>query len=720
MIKFRGALAMAFLASTTSVVGAAHAAETSAASSADSSGGVEEVVVTAERREQNVQRVPIAISVISAKSAEQIGVRTTQDLATAVPGVTYNQSLSGATFYIRGVGQSDVNPGQELPVSIYVDGVYLATPTGGLFSLNNIERVEVLKGPQGTLFGRNATGGVIQVVTKDPEQTPSADISIGYANYDTLSGSLYGTTGIADNLAADIAIYAYNQGDGWGKNVFTNTPIYRSSEFNARTKWLWTPDAATTVTLAANYASVYADVGAADAIYPGSTAVGGYTSSGFYNINSEIARPHSDYKTWGLSLTADRDLSWAELKSISSFQNLNEHTTYDNDSTPVYLVDALRNYPAQTFTQELQLLSPSDSKIQWIAGFYYLNDRVALDPLTIKGPGLGAGPTFQLFRYGVQHTQSYAGYGEVTWPLFAGTNLITGARYTIDERQFHDQDINTLGSHIPPVNDTDKWSKPTWRAVLDHQFDPDVYGYIQYSTGFKSGQFNMIAPTSPPVLPETLSDYEAGLKTQLFNGRVTLNIAGYFYNYDNIQLTRVIIGGTQTFNAAAAQAKGIDVDSAIKVSDNFSLTGALSYFDGTYTSFPNAPGTVPKPGGGNATVSFDASGNSMIFAPKFQAAVGGVYTIPSDVGDFSLQGEYSYNSGYYFAVDNRVKQPAYSMVNASVEWTAPSKRWSLRFWGKNLANAKISTYFSEAAYGDFSGPAAPLTFGAELSMHFGE
>lgn len=698
---------------------AAEATDTGAAD--DHSAVLAEITVTAQRREQNSQKVPVTLSVVTADTAQSMEITSTSDLVQAIPGLSYTQLFNGAAFYLRGIGKADTNTGQELPVAVYVDGVYLATPTGGLFSLNNISRVEVLKGPQGTLFGRNATGGVIQVVTKDPQQAPSLDASVGFANYGKTQGQIYGTTGITPTLAADIAAYYTSQSDGWGDNINLGGPVYRPRELDLRSKWLWTPTDATSVTLTADYANVWSDVGTAVAVYPGAVGFGGYGNVGWYNINSEV-RPYSAYDEFGGNLAVKQDMSWARLNSITSYHDLRERVVdFDGDATPLFGEIAARRYPADTITQELQLLAPASSAVQWIGGVFFLNQTTSTNPLDVSGLALGAGPTFILHQFASQHTTSYAAYGEATFPLGGDdTHLTTGARYTVDKRSLTSQGHDNFDTPYPAIDQSAKWSSPTWRVVLDHQLTPNIFSYAQYSRGFKSGQFNVIAPSSPPVNPEKIDAYEVGLKTTLFDRRLRLNGAAYYYNYTDIQLTRAIVGGNELFNAAKAKMKGFDGDFDFAVTGNFAIRGGLAYFNGVYSSFPDAPAFVPAPGGGNITQVIDASGKFMIDSPKWQGDISAAYLVPTVIGPLSATVLYSINSGYFWAPDNRVRQPEYYLLNATLEWKSPSEVVGVRLWGKNLNNAQYVSFNTEQAFGDQYSVSPPRTFGIDLLYHFGK
>jgi iron complex outermembrane recepter protein len=212
-----------------------------------------EIVVTSQRRSENLQTIPLSVTAATATELLNEGVTDTAALSQAMPGLSYTLGGNAATPFIRGVGTTVNSVGNEASVATYVDGVYISSINAQLFEFNDIDRIEVLKGPQGTLFGRNATGGMIQVITEDPSFTPSADIHVGYGNYDTTSGSFYGTTGLGENVAIDFAVYGKNQADGWGTDLVTGQPTFTRHDFGARSKLLWIPADGTRILIAADY-----------------------------------------------------------------------------------------------------------------------------------------------------------------------------------------------------------------------------------------------------------------------------------------------------------------------------------------------------------------------------------------------------------------------------------------------------------------------------------
>jgi iron complex outermembrane receptor protein len=682
---------------------------------------VETVVVTAQKHAENVQNVPISITAISAESALRQGVNTTDDLAIVTPALNLTHVSQTPLVFIRGVGTQNSTTGEEGSNPIYVDGFYNPSLAGSLLALNNIERVEVLKGPQGTLFGRNATGGAINIITRTPSDTPSLSASIGYGNYNTATGSFYGTTGITDNLAADIAVYENYQGDGWGKNLYNGKTANYSREFAGRSKWLFTPDASTNITFAADYERTSTDIGFAWRPVQGAyTPILLQTLHGYYNTDLNVP-PTGVTTQWGVSLRADRDFDWFQLVSMTEFRHETNPYDFDQDASSLPLVNAIFSpQRSHVFTQELQIQSLPNSKISWIGGLFYL-DEDAFSELTLSGLAfapLGGVDT----RLGDIRSHSVAGYAQTTIPIGWNTDLTVGGRYTEDRKHYVATETNAL--FTLPNDIHKKWPKLTWRFALDHHFTDDIMGYLSASRGYKAGSFSIVAPSADPtkagVNPETLTAYEAGLKTEFFDHRLLVNSALFTYQYKNIQLNQIISGTQFLLNAASAKISGLDFDLTTVPIDNLTLTAGFSaLFRHSYGKFPGTPETTPNPinFGGNTSFTEDTDGNTMILSPNWDVTLGASYDIPlNGDGDLELSTNYLYNSGFYWEPGNRVKQNAYGLVNAQAAWTLPDDRWRIRVWGKNLASTKYLIFFSSSV-SDTGAPAAPRTYGIAVDLN---
>ncbi len=687
-------------------------AQTTDQSSGAASSSLEEITVTAQRRAENSQSVPISISVITAKASRELGIDDTSSLEAAVPGLEFTRSLNNATPALRGVGTNPAAPaGDESAVAMYVDGVYISSPAAVIFAFNNIDRIEVLKGPQGTLFGRNATGGVIQVITKDPTQAPSVDFDVGYGNYNTVTTNLYTTSGITPVVAADLAVHYENEMAGWGRDLFTGQDAFTEYQGAVRTKWLFTPDDDTKITLSGDYDRGKTSEGVAFHPVPGALFLDGQTRyMGFNNINSNPIS-YTDTYQYGTALKIDHDFSWAKLASITGYRQGSSYVEYDVDQTPLPLENVAINSTDQTYTQELQLLSPTTSSVQWIGGLYYFHDLAKYDPLAITG--LALAPLTGIDIHNAQSSTSYAGFGQATATVLLDTRLTLGLRYTVDHRHAYGYEGSNFGNLAAGDNSVD-YPKTTYRVALDHNFSAEVMSYFSYSTGFKSGVFNLVAPGSAPVQPETLDAYEIGLKNNLLDGRFRLNAALYYYKFHNLQVSILKNASTALENAAASESKGVDVDFEAAPYKNFRLRGAISWLDSTFTSFPDALITSPNPAGGNFETIGSATGNQTPRSPKWTANLSGHYVI----GDYSANLSYYCNDGFYWDPDNRLRNPTYHLVNSSVDWTSHDRRWNLRLWGKNLLKQKYYSYESAAAVGDEGSPAPPLTFGFTFGAHW--
>ena len=678
---------------------------------------LEEVVVTAQRREENLQKVPITVTAIRGDVLGRAGVSNTQQLALLIPGLLGNTSSGAIIPVLRGIGVTSAQPGNDAPVANYIDGVFSPMNFQNTESLNNVERVEVLNGPQGTLFGRNASAGVVQVITKDPSPNTAADMAIGYGNYNTISGSFYGTTALAETLSANLAVVSSDQRDGFGRATTVNRDIFkvRATSAQAKVRWDASPD---TSLIASLLWQERKDNNSAIAILPGT--IGGvngvrYQSNGFYNTLDDTYPYNNATKYMGY-LKARHEASFFDVVNIAAYQYAKVKNVQDFDATPVpYLAWNLAP-TEKTFTEELQILSKPDSPITWIVGAYYLHDTAHENQLQ-WGTLLGsASATSQVLAD--LETNSGAAYGQATIP-FADkrANLTLGLRYTRDERQI----VGTSYRNGAPVSQGDQkahWPKVTYRLALDYSVTDEVLAYASYNRGFKSGTFTINSPTVPPVKPEVLDAYEVGFKAQLLDQRLRLNSAAFYYDYKNSQQrTRV---GTSTFlrNAASATLYGLDVSFAAAVTETLSVNGGFELLHSEYSQFPNAITFVPNPGFTNTSVVRDVAGKDLVQAPPFSATLGGRYRAPLAGGEiaFGLNGKYT--SHYYWEPSNRLKQKPTFILNGSATWTAPSKAWDVTLWMNNATDIQSSLFINDGYLGgDVHTPNPPRMYGVTLGVH---
>jgi iron complex outermembrane recepter protein len=723
IVQSIGSTVLAVLAGATSIQSLA--AETASDETGDAA--LSEVVVMAQRREQRSQDVPIDVSVVGGASVEGVGPLDTSTIVASVPGLDFSrQASSGGTPFLRGVGTSSVTVGAENSIATYVDDVYLAAPAANIFRLSNLDRIEVLAGPQGTLFGRNATGGVIQVFTLNPSFTPSGHASIGYGNFNEVTGSVYATSGLTDTLAGNIALEADHQGEGWGRALANGREVFHERDFSARSKLLWNPADSTRVLISGDFARFDSDIGANFAPLPGTYAPTGLTNPGKFNSLS-FGHDFSVVHQGGVSAKVESDFDLATLVSITAWRRVYQDAFLDQDSVPAPIVSIPYTPWTRSFSQELQLRSREKSKLTWILGGYYLQSAAAYDPLGVGGAAIAPLPPTALAQTVARQTvNSFAGFAQASYEILPRTDLTLGARYTRDNYTIHGYQFiqfadGSAGSDFAQGSQSSSFSKPTFLVSLDHKLTEDLMVYGSFSRGFKSGGYNILAYTSPPVSPEVLDAYQFGLKSEWLDHRIRFNSSLYDYDYKNLQVQFIGTGASYSVNAGRARIKGGDAQLSVLPVKNLTLTAAVSGIDGKYTEFPLGFTYVPNPpdvGGNTQILNQDLSGKQTARSPKWTTNFGIDYSIPLTAGIIDLAGKYYYNRGFYWDPANQLAQPSYQLVSASVGWKAPSGRWEATLWGNNLLNNFYYSFATVSTFGFQTSPAEPRTYGVTFRTNF--
>jgi iron complex outermembrane receptor protein len=687
---------------------------------------VGEIVVTAQKRSESLQKVPIVITAVSGAQLATAGITSLATLNTLAPGLNSRNTAGAFQPSIRGIGTS--SNVVENPVALYIDGVYLPQQREGVRELPDVEQVAVLKGPQGTLFGRNATGGVIQITTRQPTQQFEADAHVGIESYETVRAGAFVSGGLAPSLAASFSVDYAHQGNGYGTNLTTGDDTFQLlHSLSLRSKLVWDAASDTKFTLIADYMDrrdrTYSFIP-----YKGTSFIQPIGPLGSKFDTYSPVDPFSAFRGGGISLTAEHDFDFAKLVSISSYRQ--GSSSYLFDDTPVgkplfFVQVAPGAQPNKDVTQELQLVSNNDSRFTWTVGVFGFYNRIANLPITrsffpgfygaIAGP-----PAANEFTQtsGAERTESIAPYGQVGIELFKDTRLTIGGRYTYEKRELHDGEVSAIKYSGAVVNTAFApgaltIKKPTWRIALDHQFGTNVLGYLSYNRGIKSGGFNILNPANPAYLPERLDAYEAGLKTELFDRRLRLNVGGFYYNYNNLQVTQFVNLAQSIVNGAKARLYGLDADFNARLTPELSLSGGLEALHGRFTSYNNAVGSIPKATGGATLISIDATGNRIPQAQKFVGTLSADYEKAVSFGSLHYNATASYNGDYYFEPDNFLKQGAYVLVNTSLAWTSINKRYTISIWGKNLANERVLSNASSQAVG------YPVSYGGQPPRTFG-
>lgn len=731
--------------------------------------GLEEIVVTAQKRSENLQDVPIAISAVTATALAASGIRTTSDLSTAVAGLNVTRTTEATVFTLRGVGTQGGSTGQDSAVATFIDGVYMPSMAGATFALNNIQRIEVLKGPQGTLYGRNATGGAVNVITRTPQHDFAMKAAIGYGNLQTMESSLYATGGLTRSIAADLAVYYRNQDKGFGTNRIIGRDVNKSGDILVRGKLLFDPTDTTRITLAGDWGRTYGSLAIAYRPVPTSQLVNGTgfaqfvaAGNGYYDSSSEFM-PAINTRAYGGSAKFEQEIGSAlTLTNILAYRGSKGFQRVEVDATPLKIIDAPLFNQEKQWTEELQLAYESDS-IKAIAGVFYMDASSRYKPFQIVGlaiAGATGGLADRLVINSTQFTKSYAGFGQVTWEFALDTNLTLGARYTVDKRRLHADQFLGIGIPQPdafcatsclpkggllfPAGTFDQkrtFKKPTWRIALDHQFTPDLMAYGSFSRGFKSGVFNLTSPADAAALPETLDAFELGFKSTIMD-RIRFNAASFYYKYRNIQAFQVNGASTTLTNASSAKIYGVDADFTAEIGAGFSLRGSAAYLHHRYGNFPvatvsflqqpvgapNYPGFTPGlgnyvfPGCSAAPHSgsfyCSASGNKLVNTPDFTFNLALNHEIELAGGELASNVSWSFNDGFPWAVDNRLGQEPFSLFNAQMMWTAPDGHYNIRGWVRNLTDKKYLLTINENGSGDIGVPAPGRSYGVSLGFEF--
>lgn len=741
-------------------------AQDAGAAAADSE-GLADIIVTAQRREQKLQDVPIAVSAVTSATLESKGIKETLELAQVVPGLSFTITAGNTQVRMRGVGTNSFGPGVENPVAIYLDGVYIASTASALFSLTNIERVEALKGPQGTLFGRNATGGLVQIVTSEPSQDFKGMVRVGYGNYETGSVDAYVSGAASDTVSADFALHYAAQGDGWGTNINTGKDVNRQDDdLIVRSKIKFEPSDGVKFLLAGDYSYSLGSTGVTlqnrqgDISYIGlyeriftnrrdadpSNDLPLINRGGFYD-NSSTLDPRAEITSWGTSLVASFEVGEAEVKSVTAYRQTRFEDRFDIERVPqdVLGFDGVAKW--KQFSEELQV-NGKIGNLDYTAGVYYFNSKDRWDPFQLRfGPDLAfllvaPGVTGATLLYNTAlKTESLAGYAQATYEFLPDTHITLGGRYTDETKTVSGTraflanfgpvtvPFVPLGTPYLPAgrNPKLKYTNFSYRIALDHKLTPDIMAYLSYNTGFKSGGYNLSEPSNPAYRPEKLKALEAGLKMELFDRKVRLNLSAFHYDYSDIQVNNFI--GTSQFvtNGPKAKIDGVEAEFDARIADGLTISGSAAYTDDRFTNYPLADYYSLRPGGcdtsfanNNIVCKGDAKGNKLPGTPTFTASFGFNYETAIGDGMIGLNGNLFHSSGFYGTTDNdgRLFQADHQILNASIYFEPSEDGPRFTLWGKNLLDKKyVRNYYISAQQVTYQA-AAPLTWGVTVEQKF--
>jgi len=724
------AVAIALAATAVSSEAIAQSASNQPASGGgDNASGVETIVVTAQKRSENLQNVPITVSAYSAQQLKQWNVTSVENLSTLVSGFTGAGLEDEQSPHIRGVGMQSSEPGQERAVATYVDGVYIGADSPGLMELPDLDtrNVEVLKGPQGTLFGRNTTAGLIQITTRDPELSGfQEEAEAGIANYDTVSGSAYFNAPVSSNVATNLFVQASSQGEGWGKNIQTGLSTYRDdADVVARNKWLVDFGSSTSFMLNADYEHTnrFGFYGLLQ--FPGTkNSLGQISTVTGWDINNPPKDNEVDTASGaGVSGELTHEFGFATLKDIVGYRT-SQYAEYDGNAAvlPEDVLSFDRITQHTQLTEELQLSSPDNSPLVWTVGYFFYDATDQTNFPLFFGPAAGS-TTVSSTTLSHIDTESNALYGQASYEILPGTTLTGGWRYSIDNHNLLPSTINTiktsgplpLGVYTGSYTETPDAN----RAAIEHKFSDDAMVYFSYNYGTKSGDYTPSKPNVAPSADERLHAYEVGTKLTGFADKLRLNVSGFYYDYANMQVTAYANGAAFIYNAAGSELYGSDIDLEFLPLKNLTLYSSMEFLHTQFTSFANAQVPVAQLAGGYVNTLENITGAPLLHSPTFTGSLGFNYVMQESYGNWVLAGSAYYNDGYWGDYGHITRQAAYTYVNASIEFATPDDRYYARLWGANLADAQVVDAIGVTApYAAFRDLTAPRTFGVTLGARF--
>lgn len=704
----------------------ARPADSGAADDRDSAGPLGEIIVTANRRASNLQDTAISITALGRDQLDAQGIGDTTSLQQVTPGLTFNQNGNFQQPYLRGIGTDITTPGSEPSVATFIDGVYQPFPFVGLQVLTAVDSVEVLKGPQGTLYGRNATGGAIRIQTRDPEQDFVAEGDFTYGNYDAKMGRLYISVPLGDNLAFNVA-GAISSRDGFGTDLTTGADYNRENYKYIRGKLRWNATDALEVIASAYYfrrnddsftAYTYDDTAGSIPVPP---AIGGRITIRSQDVYTAypLANKVVDY---GGSLRVKLDVGPGELTSITGYQKARALIGPDFVSTDVPVFNFLADDDTgRNFTQDLYYAADL-GRAQITVGGTYANASARFDALDVI---VGTTPAFTSFQF--VDTEAFAAYGELTYDLTDAFSVTGGVRYSNEKKTQDRLDTyapdGTLISSAP--RSSRRWDNLSFKALAQYDFGDSML-YAKFESGFKSGSV-VAAEPGVYVEPETIDSFEVGLKSELLDRTLRLNLAGFYYNYKNVQVqyTDTTTGQALVESADKARVWGVEGQLTAAPSDNFTANLGFTYLNSKYVDFVSSGAFVPNailvgPGvPGNGNVTLDVSGNDMVRAPRITISSDVNWKIPfANGGVITNTASLYFSDKYYFEVTNRTRQKSYATLGGQIRYDFPGEKFALTVFGRNLTNTRYLTVLAPNSFGDPGKLAAPRTYGVTFSAKF--
>ncbi|MGE0581542.1 MAG: TonB-dependent receptor [Steroidobacteraceae bacterium] len=668
---------------------------------------LEEITVTAQRRAESMQTTPVSVTALTRSALEDRQIESTLDLAAQVPNLRIEPVTAltnAARVFLRGVGEDQSTPTTDSAIGFYVDGVYYPRAQGAIFDFTDVERIEVLRGPQGTLYGRNTSGGAVKIITSDPGEVLAGAVDLTAGSYERRQ--YRGTIGgpLTDTLKGSLSVLKHER-NGTVRNTTLDRDVNSKDTTAARGKLVWEATDALKFNLAADWSQDLADVGV------GVSAFGGYPAD-LYRTAAN-ADPSGYLRTRGVALTGTWESGAYTLSSITAWRDLRNHGVFDNDEEARTILHFAFDTEQSQLSQELTLAADW-GRTKAIAGAYWFTEDVRYDTTNYIGSRPNpAAPVNALPDLTNQDTDSYAVFGQASYAATETLTITAGARYTWDSKDFVDR-YPTLGRTF--VVDR-SWTAFTPRLAADYKLTDSVFLFASWSEGYKAGGFNRSSNAVTALTPydeEEVSTFEAGVKTELFDRKLRANLTLFHNDYSELQLSAFdpVTNVTRRFNAAAATTKGVELELSAAPMPGVSTYATVGYLDARYDEFQDRVGGVSQ----------DVSYRDLKGAPRWSYAAGFAWTLPLQLpGAVRLSGDVSHRTRMENDVANTpiIATPALTLVDASLSWTSEDSHWSATVAGKNLTDKHyIGAGLHIAGLTTVLYPADPRTWSASLRYRF--
>ena len=688
---------------------------TPAAQAQEDGGGLQDIVVTAQKRSESVQDIALAVTALGGDALASRAAATVSGLAQQVPSLNVSEQIGQARVTLRGIGVDNISTGAESGVAFNQDSVYYSRSAAALASFYDVDRIEVLRGPQGTLYGRNATGGSVNIITRQPTQDLGFGGSVTVGNHETINVDGYVTGGLSDTVAARLSFQTQHH-DGYGRNLVTRSDIDTKNSQAVRGQLLFDAGGPLTVLIAGDYyrskdrSNGYHYLGPAgetatgDPVTPTALLLGGYAASNERDIATPND-PRAKAEFYGGRIDIGYQLSdVVRLRSLTAYRYSNY--TLDTDINPfsVTLFPLFLREKSRQFTQELQLNAESDRN-KFVGGIFYLHENIdgaengSVNLQTVGGPDMDMQG---FYAGGLLRTRALAVYAQNTYSVTDQLRLTVGARYSWEKKRVADQSDFDLVTPYDPANqplvpvfhDRKTFKAFTPKIGIEFEPVPDTLLYASFSKGFKSGTYNL-GSSSPALQPEKVDAYEAGIKTMLLDRRLRANIAGFYYDYSDLQVGQVRGPLLLLENAATARIYGIEGEFAVQPVRNFEISLNASWLHARFRDYISAD--QARVSGDGVTVdpvtgdpAYNLKGKALPQSPNYTINLAAQYDIPLASGSLQLRAESFWSDRVYFSAFNRpeVGQAAYNLQNAYVTWKSGG-RWTVSAYIKNIGDKTI-------------------------------